>query len=445
MKTLSAFAALSLLAASGRGIEAQQQPPVRDLGQVTATAKEQFGPVVSIRALSNGSVLVNDQMHRRVLLLDDGLNVVRVVADSTAATGNAYSGRTASLVAYHGDSSLFVDPQSLTMLVIDPTGEIGRTMALPRSQDAMMLGNSVFGGASFDGRRLVYRTMSFNRVMRGPPGAGGGPRIPEMPDSTPVVRVELATRVADTVGYIKVPKVKMDVQRDDDGRMTISSITNPLPTVDDFAVMADGSVAFVRGRDYHVDFVRPDGTRESAGKIPFDWRRLSDEDKVAFIDSVKAQRERMMAQMQAHDTTRGHAEAGARAAAVGGAAAGGGMPEMRVTIAGPGGGAPARERANAMARPQMNFVSPEELPDYQPVFFANSTRADADGNLWIRTVPTKAVSGGLVYDVVNGKGELVDRIQVPTDRVIIGFGPGGVVYLQSMTGTSRTIERATRK
>jgi hypothetical protein len=33
-----------------------------------------------------------------------------------------------------------------------------------------------------------------------------------------------------------------------------------------------------------------------------------------------------------------------------------------------------------------------------------------------------------VYDVVNRKGELVDRVQLPSFRTIAGFGPG-VVYM----------------
>ena len=73
----------------------------------------------------------------------------------------------------------------------------------------------------------------------------------------------------------------------------MTSEINPLPVVDEWAVLSDGAVALVRGRDYHIDWVNPDGSRTSSPKIPFEWQRLSDEDKVAFIDSVKAARERM--------------------------------------------------------------------------------------------------------------------------------------------------------
>ena len=42
--------------------------------------------------------------------------------------------------------------------------------------------------------------------------------------------------------------------------------------------------------------------------------------------------------------------------------------------------------------PQMNFVAPSELPDYKPVFLNGFVRADLDGNVWIRTIPTKPIA-----------------------------------------------------
>jgi hypothetical protein len=110
-----------------------------------------------------------------------------------------------------------------------------------------------------------------------------------------------------------------------------------------------------------------------------------------------------------------------------------------------GGGAPpggTATRGTQMMGPRVNFVSPSELPDYKPPFFANSARADADGNLWIRTIPTKAIPGGPVYDVINRERGLVERVQVPAGRTIVGFGPGGVVYLTSQEGNVVYLEKA---
>lgn len=428
---------------------AQHAPSIRQLGDVTATSSESFGSLVTIRAIPGG-ILVNDVRGRRVVMLDSALSNSLVVADTTPATANAYSGQTASLIAYRGDSTLFVDPQSMSMLVIDPKAQVGRVMSVPRSQDAMMFG-SAMGGAAYDGQgRLVYRGSPFGGMqmqrMRGPGGPGGF-QPPEIPDTTPVLRVDLATRRVDTLGFVKIPRVKMDVQRDTLGRVSVTAVANPLPTVDEFTVLADGSVAIIRGRDYHVDWIRPDGTRESTPKIPFDWRRLSDEDKIVFLDSVKAARERMAEQARARsaqqeaahgaDTTR---RAGRGRQDLAGAMAGGAPGEVRVMIGGPGGGGPGGAGMGGGAA--INLIPASELPDYQPVFFSGAVRADADGNMWIRTIPTKSLTGGPVYDVIDSKGQLVDRVQVPQDRSIIGFGPGGIVYLAAQSGETITIERA---
>ena len=438
-------------------VAAQQQPPIRALGPTVSVSKEPLGAMVYVRHLAGG-VIVNDMQNRRLLLFDSTLATFKVIADTTSATANAYSGRVGGLIAYRGDSSLFVDPQSLSMLVLDPAGKVARVMSVPRSQDAITIGNSVFGTPTFDASgRLVYRGFPRPRFegMRGAGGAGGGDRgaggggggaraftPPEIPDSTPIQRIDLTTRAVDTVGFVKTPKIKLDVQRDDNGRVTISTMVNPLPVVDEWAVLSDGSIAMVRGRDYHVDWIRPDGSRESTAKIPFDWKRLTDEDKAAFIDSVKAARQRMAASSpQATERAAGVA-AGVAGGAGGGGAAGGPPGEVRIMI---GGGPPgAGGGGMGMGGREPQFVPASELPDYQPPFFAGSSRPDAEGQLWIRTIPTKAApgGGGDVYDVIDSKGALVDRVQVPKNRTIIGFGAGGIVYLAARDGSTTKLERA---
>jgi hypothetical protein len=432
----SASIAIFALAASIAG--AQQRPAIRQIGAVTAKSTETFSNVASVRALSSGGVLVNDVSGRRVLMFDPQLSKFSIVADSTSATANAYGGRTGALLAYRGDSSIFVDPSSVSMLVIDPSGKVGRVIAIPRAEDASFIGNSA-GNASFDRQgRLIYRApprLQFTqRVVSG--AAGGLPSIPEPPDSALVLRVDLATRKLDTVGVIRTPKIKLETRTDDRGGMSITSLINPLPTVDDWTVTSEGSVAFVRGKDYHVDFLNPDGSKVTAAKIPFDWQRLSDEDKIAFIDSVKAARERQGANAPL-------VSAGGGAPAPAG---GGGTPNVQIFMGtgGPGGAPGATPtRTAGPGNVPLNFIPASELPDYKPPFFAGSVRADTEGNVWVRTIPTTAVAGGPVYDVINGKGELVDRVQVPANRTILGFGPNGAVFLINREGPMATLEKAT--
>ncbi|HUR91148.1 MAG TPA: hypothetical protein VMY38_00595 [Gemmatimonadaceae bacterium] len=444
MKTHSIAKAFGLVLALAGAANAQDRNTIRPLGPVTARSVEPVN-VGGLRPVANG-VLVNDPRRRRVLLFDASLSTFTVVADSTPETGNAYGGRFGGLFAYRGDSSLFTDPQSLSMLVIDPAGKIARVMSVPSTRDAGMMSGAM-GGATYDGRGgLVYRSMPRPQMRRPEPGGAFTP--PDIPDSAAILRIDLATREVDTLGFIKTPKLSLDVQRDEQGRMSIQSKINPLPVIDEWAALPDGTIAFVRGRDYHIDWLGADGSATSSAKIAFDWQRLTDDDKVAFIDSLKVARARM-----------GEGAPGAIAAV--GAAMGvseGAMsasPNVQIFMGGPGGGpgggggagggrregaagAGGAPRANA----QVMFVEPSELPDYKPAFFAGSVRVDTEGNLWIRTIPTKAIPGGPVYDVIDRTGKLVERVQVPVGRTIAGFGPGGVVYLIAQGTPDTHLEKA---
>ena len=121
-----------------------------------------MGAVAAVQPLPGGRLLVNDPIKRRVVLLDSSLKQLAVVADTTAATRNAYGARDGGLIPFRGDSALFVDPTSLSMLVIDPAGKIARVMAAPRANDVIFLLGGPMGNPGFDAKgRLVYRSMGF--------------------------------------------------------------------------------------------------------------------------------------------------------------------------------------------------------------------------------------------------------------------------------------------
>jgi hypothetical protein len=430
-----------LFVLAGASATAQQpgQPPIRQLGGVVAKSSTEWNNIVAVRALPGGRVLVNDVVGRKVLLLDSTLAPLTTVADTTAATATAYSGRVASLIPFRGDSSLFVDPQSISMMVIDPSGKITRVMSVPRSEDAAALGGILGNSAALDAQgRLVYRAPPRFFRPGGPPPrtAGSLPPMPTLPESLPILRVDLATRKVDTIGAVKIPKVNMQVTQDDKGNVRMLSEVNPLPVVDEWTVLSDGTVAFVRGRDYHVDFLNADGTLTSAPKIPFDWQRLTDEDKVAFIDSVKAARAKLLAANSANGPTPAGQPSGGPQPA--------GSPQTQRTVIqfGPDGGGVRSAGGTLGQPPQLAFVSPSDLPDYKPPFFAGAVRADWEGNLWVRTIPTRQIPGGPVYDVINHDGRLIDRVQIPAGRTIVGFGPDRSVYLVTRDASSMTLERA---
>jgi hypothetical protein len=423
-----------LLACSGASlpVTAQSLPPVRPLGAVVRISpSDVFGSISTVRPLPGGRVLVNDLVRRQLLLLDSTFAREAVIADTTAATANAFSGRTAGLIAYRGDSSLFIDPTSLSMLVIDGAGKVARVMAVPRPNDAQFMIGGPFGTPGFDSKgRIVYR--GFTRPNLPPPPSGNEPQgriqVPQQPDSAPILRVALDTRTLDTASFFKIPKTSAKVSQDDNGRVSVMMIMNPMPVVDDWTLLADGTLAIVRGADYHIDWLAPDGSRTSTPKVPFEWQRLSDEAKATFLDSAKTAAEANRARMMS--ATSG----GALPATAGGGPGGGGAQTfvMRMDGGGPpagGGAAPAASPGGAtmsMMPPSINMIPVSEMPDYRPAFGTGATRADLDGNLWIRT--SKVANGGPVYDVVNRQGMLIDRVAFPFGRVIAGFGPN-VIYL----------------
>jgi hypothetical protein len=453
----AAPAALALLATPlGTPALAQQVPNARPLGAVSAKIPEVFSSVQSVRHLPGGRVLVNDMARRRVLLFDSTLQTFTVVADSTSATANAYAGRVAGLIPYRGDSTLFVDPSSMSMLVIDPQGKLGsRVMSVPRPDDANALTGIAFGLPGFDAQgRLVYRAMPRFEFRGGPPGANGGAFTPPaMPDSAPIVRVDLATRKLDTVTFLKVFAPKMVVNQQENGRMSMSSITNPLPVVDDWAILPDGTVLVLRGREFRVDVVGADGKLVQGPKVAHDWQRMNDDEKKAFLDSTRVAMEKQRADMQARVAAAGGIErAMTTGALAGGGPGGGGAPMINMTVvAGPGGGEPPRrgERAAGAAgaptfqMPPLQLVDAADLPDYKPPFSMGATRADADGNVWVRLIATKPMPGP-VYDVIDKEGKLIDRVVLPPNSAIAGFGPG-VVYLAVRDANGLHLQRASVK
>jgi len=54
----------------------------------------------------------------------------------------------------------------------------------------------------------------------------------------------------------------------------------------------------------------------------------------------------------------------------------------------------------------------------------------------------RLTDSGATYDVINAKGELAERVRVPANRMIVGFGPGDVAYLSSASSAFTRVERA---
>jgi hypothetical protein len=140
--------------------------------------------------------------------------------------------------------------------------------------------------------------------------------------------------------------------------------------------------------------------------MPFDWKRLTDVDKQRVIDSLRP------------------------------------MLDQRNSVAPRTMNTPNGPRT---ARQQFEFYPLDQFPDYEQPVQTGAVQADRDARLWILPRTSLSAKDGLLYDVINRKGEIVERVQFPKNYALAGFGEKGVVYVVHLDGRKGTLERTTVK
>src|SRR5439155_4350007 len=326
--------------------------PVVDLPPAKVKTTSAFGVVLGVREVSGSRLLVNDGGRRQLMLLDSTLAAPPVLLVSAGGGSRSYGPQASSLVRYLGDSSLFADYDSRTLLVLDGRGQVARATALPVPFDFWAILRT--GGGTDEKGRIVYRALSPVRTALAPPDLTTGvsrSSIAQPPDSIEILRADLELRRTDTLGRLRqmaggfslVPSTSADMPD------RLKRLVNPLTMIDDWTTLSDGTVAIVRGHDYHVDWIHPDGTKSSTTKMPFDWKRLSDDDKQKLIDSARAANDAIGAQAAAFPMEE---LTGMRI-----------RPDVQGQGRGGGGGGGQRREASL---PIIEYVTPKDVVDYYP-------------------------------------------------------------------------------
>lgn len=382
-----------------------QEPtlPIRPIGPALATAAEHFdvdnSPLQNtpnVRVLHDGRVLVNDHTTHRILLFDSTLAHATVVADTSAATERAYGSGLVSLIPFSEDSSLIADELTGALLVLDPVGKIARVMRIPGSRGGftgpLLPGNPNSKPTEvplgFDQAGHIVFLTPLRPFLALLDQDFVGDTLMFGPDSIPLLRRDLRTQRIDTVAMLEAPRMRQAVTRRD-GRGSGRSAFNPLPAGDDWTLLNDGTIAIVRARDYHIDWIQPSGRVSPSARVPARWIRLTDSMKVATIDSLRRQ-------------GFGHGD----------------------------------EPSGSLQRP---LVAPSDLPDFRPVFLSGFAIGDAQGNVWVRERP-EPLSSDPVYDVVDRGGKLIDRIRLPDNVKLVGFGPN-TAYVMRRSGNTMELAK----
>lgn len=405
------------------GLRAQASVPIREVSKPDAISAEHFGFILNVRPLANGYVFVNDGKARQLLILDTMLANRIVVIDSAASAVQSY-GRTATpIIPYPADSTLFVDGATSTLLLYGPTGHFVRVLAPPKASD---ISNVASGPSGIDGNgNLIYVVVPKNRSVLGPSGSPTD-MLSLSSDSSFVVRGSFDRRTVETIGVLSTPAGNRGRSMVVNGRLEYTMTYNPLTTRDEWAVFSDGAVGLVRGHDYHVDIVLADGTVVSGPKLPFDFKRVSDGEKRALIDSARA--------AHAKDDIAAASSSYIR-------------PADTTTVRRPPGTLlvkPVSARAKAAnVKWTEEYVPLDSMANYWPPLRVGAVKADLDAHLWILpTTSAQSRHGELVYDVVDNRGAMLYRVRMPVGRSIAGFGRYGVLYLMSRGANGWTLERS---
>jgi hypothetical protein len=349
-----------------------------DLPPASERSAETIGAVMGLNELSGSRVLVNDSRRRQVRLFDSSLATSALALDSVGAAAFNYGSRWAPLLRYRGDSSILIEMPSRALRVLDGRGQVVRTLE-PPSLPAQLSARSYVDERG----RLLYTTF---------------PGYAASADSTPIIRLDLATRSADTVARLHrggqfILRGYRDSTTSNAARIRrLVRDSSRYAAMDDWAVLSNGTIAIMRGGDYRLDLIRPDGATSSV-QVPVDSSRIAALDDRS--TSLAFGRGRILS-----DSGRAATD----------------LKNLKADMA------------------VMLQVAGELLGDQSPR--SGSAIPDLDGNLWILPPYASAtLSEPLVYDVVNGSGTLVERVRVPAGQWIAGFGKGGTVYL--ISGTRR--------
>jgi sugar lactone lactonase YvrE len=243
--------------------------------------------------------------------------------------------------------------------------------AFTRHYSIAITGTQSASDADVDLQRIDSRGFSYFTERAFGPRATGTSR-----PSFPLVRFDPAAQQRQTVAGLTQPET-MTVDRGNG--LTVSRTVIGSPS-DGFGVTPDGRVAVVRGEPYRVDWIETDGRVTRGPAVVHDPVPMTDADRAAY---------------------RATSEKGPSVGTSASGGAGGGLSGLEPRFA----------ETKAPFRPEDVIVSP-------------------DGRVWVlrsRAATTTAVT----YDVFDGRGQRIDRLEFPDRSLIIGFGKGAVYVRES--------------
>jgi hypothetical protein len=365
---------------------AAQSVPTTIITKPDAVFAEPFSSVIGLRELGNGRVVVSDRLEKTVAIIDFATGDVTPLGREGQGPGEY--GMPGPLFRLAGDSTLMLDYAALRGLVLSGD-RVGETVPLTGSDGLPFIPRAV------DGRGRLYSSS----VIRAPGGSSGAG------DSLPISRLDPASGIVDTAAWIGAASgggaIRMRAGSGG-GSFRTSSGMQPYAPQDGWAVTPDGRIAIVRADRYRVEWIA-NGKRTVGPALPHTPVKIGSAEKEEWADRMA------------------------------------GATMMIRTMGGPGassGGAHA-------IRPQRPNVDELEWPAAKPPFESQGVFATPEGELWILTSQPAGATRQR-YDVVDGQGRLVRRVELADDCRLVGFGRGTLYTVRRDSDDLEWLERFAR-
>jgi hypothetical protein len=266
--TMRSLLTTLLVAALASGAAAQTARPI-PLGKPEATFPQPTSSPVGFRVLSDGRVLVADNIESAVSLLD--FHTGQATPVGRQGEGPGEFGMPGALFAGAGDTTYMMDMGNRRLLVITPDGTISsNTVSLFHRSGWPIIPRGV------DAKGRIY----FDLAGIAMPG------LNEMVTSgrAPLIRWDRAADRMDTVAYVQFPP--QPPVGPGEVRVSIGG-GGPYQPRDDWAVLPDGRVGLARATGYHVEWY---GTAGPVTGPPVNYEpvKIGSAEKNAWADRMAA-------------------------------------------------------------------------------------------------------------------------------------------------------------
>ena len=382
---------------------ATQQVPTRALRAPDAEFADPFSGIVAVLEIRDGRVIVADNRDRTLQLIDFSTKTATPIGRMGAGPGEWI--RPLRLLRMPGDTTFIYDMGNSRYLVVAPDGRAvrtyspfadaavrGRGVAPPPNTDD---GRGRSGGAGRGGEAgLTMNTLASgglttatvltatqtDRTGRvyytGFPVTAAARGVGAV-DTFPLVRQMLTSSIADTIVWLRNPPNASEISGTT-GAFRINAM-RPFESSDAWVAFPNGRVVIVRGADYHLDAIQPNGSVTRGAPVPYTPIRVTEADKRQWRD----------------------ARTGA-------------------TVTTPSG----------QVVPLANLPDPDSWPDRKSPFAANSVFGAPNGEVWVfrqRAADDRIPSA----DVFDARGALVARVTLPADTRPIALGLRGVYAIRT--------------